>query len=133
MWLDARAGRLADAENRADIIAGLDLSSEPKDVAGILVDLARRETKAFSVQLAQDVIDSMKVTSRLHQNPLKSASFVVLKAPDVPSILVELGFVSNRMDLRSLISLEWRERTADSLVRAVDTYFTTRLAVHGQN
>ena len=130
---DARAGRLAETENRADIIAGLDLSSEPKDVAGILVDLARRETKAFSVQFAQDVIDSIKVTSRLHQNPLKSASFVVLKAPDVPSVLVELGFVSNRMDLRSLISPEWRERTADSLVRAIDTYFTTRLAVHGQN
>ena len=130
---DARAGRLAETENRADIIAGLDLSSGPKDVAGILVDLARRETKAFSVQFAQSVIDSMKVTSRLHQNPLKSASFVVLKAPDVPSVLVELGFVSNRMDLRSLISPEWRERTADSLVRAVDTYFTTRLAVHGQN
>jgi N-acetylmuramoyl-L-alanine amidase len=130
---DARAGRLAETENRADIIAGLDLSSEPKDVAGILIDLARRETKAFSVQFAQSVIDSMKVTSRLHQNPLKSASFVVLKAPDVPSVLVELGFVSNRMDLRSLISPEWRERTADSLVRAVDTYFTTRLAAHGQN
>ena len=130
---DARAGRLAETENRADIIAGLDLSSGPKDVAGILVDLARRETKAFSVQFAQDVIDSIKVTSRLHRNPLKSASFVVLKAPDVPSVLVELGFVSNRMDLRSLISPEWRERTADSLVRAVDTYFTTRLAVHGQN
>ena len=130
---DARAGRLAETENRADIIAGLDLSSGPKDVAGILVDLARRETKAFSVQFAQSVIDSMKVTSRLHQDPLKSASFVVLKAPDVPSVLVELGFVSNRMDLRSLISPEWRERTADSLVRAIDTYFTTRLAVHGQN
>jgi N-acetylmuramoyl-L-alanine amidase len=64
---------------------------------------------------------------------LKSASFVVLKAPDVPSVLVELGFVSNKADLKSLISPEWRERTADAVVHAVDTYFTTRLAVTGQN
>jgi N-acetylmuramoyl-L-alanine amidase len=130
---DARAARLADAENQADVIAGLDLSSEPKDVAGILVDLARRETKTFSVQFAQTVVNSMKASARLHQNPLKSASFVVLKAPDVPSVLVELGFVSNKTDLKSLISPEWRERTADSMVHAVDTYFTTRLAVTGQN
>jgi len=130
---DARAARLAEAENQADIIAGLDLSSEPKDVAGILIDLARRETKTFSVQFAQTVVDSMKATTRLHQNPLKSASFAVLKAPDVPSVLVELGFVSNKTDLRSLISPEWRERTADSIVHGVDTYFTTRLAAHGQN
>jgi N-acetylmuramoyl-L-alanine amidase len=130
---DARAARLAEAENQADVIAGLDLSSEPKDVAGILIDLARRETKTYSVQFAQSVVSSMKASARLHQNPLKSASFVVLKAPDVPSVLVELGFVSNKTDLRSLISPEWRERTADSIGHAVDTYFTTRLAVTGQN
>jgi N-acetylmuramoyl-L-alanine amidase len=130
---DARAARLAEAENQADVIAGLDLTSEPKDVAGILIDLARRDTKTFSVQFAQTVVNSMKATAKLHQNPLKAASFVVLKAPDVPSVLVELGFVSNKMDLRSLISPEWRQRTADSIVQAVDTYFTTRLAGHGQN
>jgi N-acetylmuramoyl-L-alanine amidase len=130
---DARAARLAEVENQADVIAGLDLSSEPKDVAGILIDLARRETKTYSVQFAQSVVSSMKASARLHQNPLKSASFVVLKAPDVPSVLVELGFVSNKTDLKSLISPEWRERTADSIVHAVDTYFTTRLAVTGQN
>jgi N-acetylmuramoyl-L-alanine amidase len=130
---DARAARLAEAENQADVIAGLDLTSEPKDVAGILIDLARRETKTFSVQFAQTVVNSMKATAKLHQNPLKAASFVVLKAPDVPSVLVELGFVSNKMDLRSLISPEWRQRTADSIVQAVDTFFTTRLAGHGQN
>jgi N-acetylmuramoyl-L-alanine amidase len=130
---DARAARLAETENRADVIAGLDLSSEPKDVAGILIDLARRETKTFSVQFAQALVSSMKASTRLHQNPLKSASFVVLKAPDVPSVLVELGFVSNKMDLKSLTSLEWRERTADAIAQAVDAYFTTRLAVTGQN
>ncbi len=85
------------------------------------------------MQFAQALVNSMKASARLHQNPLKSASFVVLKAPDVPSVLVELGFVSNKTDLKSLISTEWRERTADSIVQAVDTYFTTRLAVTGQD
>ncbi|TMJ25505.1 MAG: AMIN domain-containing protein [Alphaproteobacteria bacterium] len=130
---DPRAARLAEAENRADVIAGLDLSSEPTDIAGILIDLARRETKTFSVQFAQALVNAMKSATRLHQNPLKSASFVVLKAPDVPSVLVELGFVTNKTDLKSLISQEWRARTADSMVQAIDTYFTTRLAVSGQN
>jgi N-acetylmuramoyl-L-alanine amidase len=130
---DPRAARLAEAENRADVIAGLDLSSEPTDIAGILIDLARRETKTFSVQFAQALVNAMKSATRLHQNPLKSASFVVLKAPDVPSVLVELGFVTNKTDLKSLISQEWRARTADSMVQAIDTYFTTRLTVSGQN
>ena len=110
---DARAARLAEAENQADVIAGLDLSSEEKDVAGILIDLARRETKTFSVQFAKAVVGQLKTAARLHQNPLKSAGFVVLKAPDVPSVLVELGYVSNKADLKSLISAEWRDRTAD--------------------
>jgi N-acetylmuramoyl-L-alanine amidase len=129
---DARAARLAEAENRADVIAGLDLSFEEKEVADILIDLARRETKTFSVQFAQGLVGALKNAARLHQHPLKSASFVVLKAPDVPSVLVELGYVSNKADLKSMISSEWRERTADSVVRAVDAFFRTRLAGSGQ-
>jgi N-acetylmuramoyl-L-alanine amidase len=130
---DARAAQLAEAENQADAIAGLDLSSEPKDVAGILIDLARRETKTFSQQFAQTIVTELKHTARLHQNPLRSAAFVVLKAPDVPSVLLELGYVTNKADLKSLISAEWRERTADSIVQAVHTFFTTRVAGTGQN
>ena len=121
---DAVAARLAEAENQADAIAGLDLSSEPKDVAGILIDLARRETKTFSQQFAQAVVKELKKSARLHQHPLKSAGFVVLKAPDVPSVLVELGYVTNKADLKSLISTEWRDRTANLIVQAVDTFFT---------
>jgi N-acetylmuramoyl-L-alanine amidase len=130
---DARAARLAEAENQADAIAGLDLSSQEKDVAGILIDLARRETKTFSLQFAQGVVGQLKNAARLHQHPLKSAAFVVLKSPDVPSVLVELGYVTNKADLKSLISAEWRDRTAESIVRAVDTFFTTRLAGARQN
>jgi len=125
---DARAAQLAESENQADAIAGLDLSSEPKDVAGILIDLARRETKTFSLQFAQAVVKELKKSARLHQHPLKSAGFVVLKAPDVPSVLVELGYVTNKADLKSLISTEWRDRTANLIVQAVETFFGTRLA-----
>jgi N-acetylmuramoyl-L-alanine amidase len=130
---DARAARVAATENQADVIAGLDLSSEPKDVVGILIDLARRETKTFSVQFAQALVSSMRSAARLHQHPLKAAAFVVLKAPDIPSVLVELGFVTNKADIQSLISQEWRERTADAMVQAVDSFFSTRLAGEGPN
>ncbi len=125
---DAEAARLADAENRADVIAGVDLSHEPGDVADILIDLAQRETKTFSVQFARMLVSEMKSVARLHKSPLKSAGFRVLKAADVPSVLVELGFVSNQQDLKQLTSQAWRSRTADAIVQAVDTYFSTRLA-----
>src|SRR5712691_2740181 len=129
---DAAAARFAEAENRADVIAGLDLSAEPNDVAGILIDLAKRETKTFSLQFARTVVGELKNAARLHQNPMRSARFVVLRAPDVPSVLVELGYVSNKEDLKSLVSAEWRGRSADAIVQAVHTFFTTRLA-GGQN
>src|SRR5499433_1480754 len=130
---DARAAQLAEAENQADAIAGLDLSSEPKDVAGILIDLARRETKTFSLQFAQALVRELKPSGRLHPNPMRSAAFVVLKSPDVPSVLLELGYVTNKSDLKSLISPEWRDRTADLIAKAVDKFFTTRLANTGQH
>jgi N-acetylmuramoyl-L-alanine amidase len=125
---DTEAARLAEAENKADVIAGVDLSTEPGDVADILIDLAQRETKTFSTQFAHTLVGEIKSVARLHKNPLKSAGFRVLKAADVPSVLVELGYVSNQQDLKQLISEAWRSRTADSIVKAVDTFFTTRLA-----
>jgi N-acetylmuramoyl-L-alanine amidase len=88
---DAEAARLAETENKADVIAGVDLTAEPDDVANILVDLAQRETKTFSMQFARTVVDELKSAARLHKHPLKSAGFKVLLAPDVPSVLVELG------------------------------------------
>jgi N-acetylmuramoyl-L-alanine amidase len=125
---DAQAAQLADKENGADVIAGVDLKSEPNDVAGILIDLAQRETKTFSMQFARDVVGDMKGVARLHKGPIKSAGFRVLRAPDVPSVLVELGYVSNREDLRSLMSDAWRDRTADSIAKAIDTYLSAHIA-----
>jgi N-acetylmuramoyl-L-alanine amidase len=134
---DSEAARLAETENRADVIAGVDLTYEPNDVADILIDLAQRETKTFSVQFARGLADSMRTVTRLHKNTLKSAGFRVLKAPDVPSVLLELGYVSNRQDIKSLTSADWRDHTADSIAQAIDRFFATRLAggrrVNGQN
>jgi N-acetylmuramoyl-L-alanine amidase len=119
---DSEAARLAEKENRADVIAGVDLKSEPDDVAGILIDLAERETKSYSVQFAHKLAGEMKTATRLHKTPLKSAGFRVLRAPDVPSVLVELGYVSNRDDLQSLLSDSWRNHTADAMAQAIDAY-----------
>lgn len=129
---DAEAARLAESENKADVIAGLDLRREPNDVADILIDLAQRETKSFSVQFARGLVAEMKTATRLHRNPVRSAGFIVLRAPDVPSVLIELGYVSAKEDLQALKSAEWRNRTAAAMTRAVDTYFVPRLAGAGR-
>jgi N-acetylmuramoyl-L-alanine amidase len=125
---DSEAARLADQENRADIIAGVNLKTEPEDVAGILLDLAERETKGFSLQFARKLLADLKTVTRLHKEPLKSAGFRVLRAPDIPSVLIELGYVSNHSDLESLLSETWQNRMADKIAQAIDSYFTTRVA-----
>jgi N-acetylmuramoyl-L-alanine amidase len=122
---DAEAAAIAEAENKSDALAGVDLAAEPDDVANILIDLAQRETKTFSLQFAHGMISELKNTARLHKHPLKSAGFVVLKAPDVPSVLVELGYMST---LKLLTSADWRSRTAGAMAQAVDTFFSPRLA-----
>jgi N-acetylmuramoyl-L-alanine amidase len=125
---DAEAGRLAETENRADVIAGIDMSHEPGDVADILIDLAQRETKAFSLQFAKTLVGDIKKVARMHKHPLKSAGFRVLKAPDVPAVLIELGYVSNKDDLKQLTSRAWRTKTAGAIRQAIDNFFTTRMA-----
>jgi N-acetylmuramoyl-L-alanine amidase len=125
---DSEAARLAEQENRADIIAGVNLKTEPEDVAGILLDLAERETKGFSLQFAHKLLADLKTVTRLHKEPLKSAGFRVLRAPDIPSVLIELGYVSNHADLQSLLSDVWQNRTADTIAQAIDSYFTTHVA-----
>jgi N-acetylmuramoyl-L-alanine amidase len=129
---DAEAQRLADAENRADAIAGVNLTEEPTDVADILIDLAQRETRNFSNKFARLLMGEMKTTMRLHKNPLKSAGFKVLKNPDVPSVLVELGYVSNKDDLEHLVSDSWRSKAVGSMALAIDAFMGKRLATATQ-
>jgi N-acetylmuramoyl-L-alanine amidase len=125
---DPEAALVAEKENRSDVIAGVDLKSEPDDVAGILIDLAERETKTFSMQFAQTLIGDMRRVTQLHKNPIRSAGFRVLRAPDVPSVLIELGYVSNRQDLKALMSDAWRDRTADAIAKAIDAYLASHVA-----
>lgn len=125
---DAEAARLAEAENKADAIAGVDLTIEPDDVASILFDLAQRETKTYSMKFARTAVGELKSTARLHKQPLKSAGFKVLTAPDVPSVLIELGYMSTKDDLKLMVSDVWQNKTAGALAQAIDTFFGPRLA-----
>ena len=128
---DAEAERLAELENRADAIGGVNLTEEPTDVADILIDLAQRETRTFSNRFARILKNEMKTTARMHKHPLKSAGFRVLKAPDVPSVLLELGYVSNKSDLEQLVSDNWRSRTVGSVAQAVDAFLGRRIVSAG--
>jgi len=125
---DAEAQRLADAENRADAIGGVKLAEEPTDVADILIDLVQRETRTFSNRFAHLLMSEVKTAMRLHKHPLKSAGFKVLKAPDVPSVLVELGYVSNKDDLEHLVSDTWRSKAVAAMSQAIDIFLSKRLA-----
>jgi N-acetylmuramoyl-L-alanine amidase len=129
---DAKAERLAEAENRSDSIAGVTISDEPV-VADILIDLAQRETRTFSNRFARVLMNEMKSTVRMHQHPLKSAGFRVLKAPDVPSVLIELGYVSNKGDREHLVSDNWRNKAVGAMSQAIDAFLAKRLATAGSN
>jgi N-acetylmuramoyl-L-alanine amidase len=125
---DVEAERLAEAENRADAIGGVNLTDEPTEVADILIDLAQRETRTFSNRFARLLMGEMKSATRMHKRPLKSAGFRVLKAPDVPSVLVELGYVSNKDDMEHLLSDSWRNRTTGAMAEAIDAFLAKRMA-----
>lgn len=130
---DAEAERLADSENKSDAIGGVNLAEEPTDVADILIDLAQRETRAFSSRFARILMTEMKGAARMHKNPLKSAGFKVLKAPDIPSVLVELGYVTNKGDLAQMVSQSWRSKTVTAINQAVDSFFAKRMVAVGRD
>jgi len=125
---DAEAEALAQKENRADIIGGMDLATENKDVTDILIDLAQRESKAHALLFAKRAFGEMRGVTGFTGKPTRSAGFVVLKAPDVPSVLVELGYLSSRQDSALLTSDAWRSKVAAAMTRAVDNYFATEVA-----
>ncbi|WP_161314952.1 N-acetylmuramoyl-L-alanine amidase [Sneathiella litorea] len=123
---DDEAAELAKSENKSDLIAGVDMSVQDDTVQGILIDLAQRETMNFSVKFAEMIIpeiakSGMKTRGRSH----RFAGFRVLKAPDVPSVLVELGYLSNYDDEKILKSGNGQQRLAQAIVNAIDRYFET--------
>jgi N-acetylmuramoyl-L-alanine amidase len=124
---DREAAQLADRENRSDLAAGVDLAGETDEVADILVDLMRRETQSFSIQFARSAVRELGASIRLSRNPHRFGGFRVLRAQDVPSALLELGFLSSREDVRALTSEEWRKNASGALARAI-IGFATRMA-----
>jgi N-acetylmuramoyl-L-alanine amidase len=119
---DAEAAALAVQENKADLIAGVDLTYETSEVANILIDLAQRETMNRSAQFAALLVDELRRETRLLRNTHRFAGFAVLKAPDVPSVLVELGFLSNRRDEKMLQTKAYRQKLAAAIARGIDRY-----------
>ncbi len=120
---DKQAARVAEKENQADAVAGFEAGEETGDVGDILMDLTRRETRAYSNSFARTLVGYFKEASRLNKNPHRAAGFRVLKAPDVPSVLLELGYLSSEKDLANLTAPAWLEKAAESVVRAIDHFF----------
>ncbi len=125
---DREAAELAAKENRTDIIAGVDLGGESDEVADILIDLAQRETNNHSVQFAKKLVKELPKATKMTRRPHRFAGFRVLKAPDLPSVLLELGYISSRHDEKLLRSNRWRSKMAKAVVKAVNVYFKTRIA-----
>jgi N-acetylmuramoyl-L-alanine amidase len=129
---DHMAAQLAERENFSDTIGGVELPTETEpEVGDILLDLTRRETQAFSIAMAQAVVGSFDGQISLINNPHRHAGFRVLQAPDVPSVLLELGFLSNKDDEKLLLDPVWRDKVADLLVEAIKRYRQPELANGG--
>lgn len=120
---DKESAALAAKENRADVIAGVNLTGHDDQVASILIDLTQRETMNYSAQFAAALVPELRQLIRMRRKPHRFAGFRVLKAPDVPSVLIELGYLSNRQDERMLTNAGSRAAIAASIARAVDNYF----------
>jgi N-acetylmuramoyl-L-alanine amidase len=120
---DREAAALAARENKADLIAGIDLSQHAPEVSSILLDLARRQTNNLSIGLARRLVGELGREVPLLANSHRSAGFAVLKAPDIPSALVELGCLSNREEEKLLRNVAYQKKLAQTLVRSINTYF----------
>lgn len=118
---DREAAELARKENQSDIIAGVDLSAQSSPVASILIGLAQRDTINRSIRFAETLIGQLgRVTDTLPRAPHRSAAFVVLKAPDVPAVLIELGYLTSPRDCAQMGTEQWRNDVSLAIADAVD-------------
>ncbi|MDG2243839.1 MAG: N-acetylmuramoyl-L-alanine amidase [Rhodospirillaceae bacterium] len=120
---DREAAKLAEKENKADLIIGMDLTNESSDVRNILIDLAQRESMNLAAHLAAKLISQLKREVTLLRNTHRFAGFAVLKAPDMPSVLLEMGYLSNRQEEKALRQKGYRQKLVVSITRALDSYF----------
>ncbi len=122
---DREAQLLAERENKADIILGIDLSNELPEVSNILIDLAKRDTMDKSAHYANLLVDKMSKNVTLLPNAHRFAGFVVLKSANIPSVLIEIGYLSNKQEEKLLQKSSYREKLANSIVQAVNAYFAS--------
>lgn len=122
---DQEAATLARKENRADLIAGIDLGQEPPEVTSILIDLAQRESMNYSARFASFLVPELQRRVYLRKNAHRFGGFVVLKAPDIPSVLLEMGYLSNVRDAKYLTSRDGRAQLSTAVASAVYRYFDT--------
>ena len=122
---DAHAAHLADNENAADLAGGLGDKAEAAGLSDILSDLTRRETRVLGRSFARNLVGVWRDVGELNKNPLRSARFRVLKAADFPSVLFELGYLSNANDLKSLSSSEWRGKAVEKVAGAIERFMQT--------
>ena len=122
---DPQAAALARRENRADRYGGPQFRDQPPEVARILSSLVRQETRAGSARLSRNMVGALGAGVKLLPNPARHASFAVLRAADVPSVLVEMGFMSNRLDEEALRRADHRARIAGCMARAVGNWFAS--------
>lgn len=125
---DALAAALAARENRSDILAGLALEDQPDEVADILFDLARRETRNLSIRFAKALVGDLTGAMPLNGNPWRRASFRVLKAPEVPSVLLELGYLSNKADEKLFRDPKWPAAEATTVAKAIEDFFVRNVS-----
>jgi N-acetylmuramoyl-L-alanine amidase len=127
---DAESEALAKRENLADAIAGLDLGQENAEVAEVLLELLQRESRNHAIFVARQAVERLRPVTKLTSKPVRAAQFVVLKAPDVPSLLIELGFLSSIEDAKQIASEKWQAQAAAAISEAVDEYFTQEIPVN---
>lgn len=125
---DKEAARLAAKENKSDILAGVDLAETNSEVSSILIDLAQRETMNSSAEYAEILVPAMRQEVKMHKKAHRFANLLVLKSPDVPSILLETGYQTNKSDARMLNSAAGQKRISRAIRKATDRYFETLVA-----
>ncbi len=124
---DQIAHELAESENMADIVGGIDASPDDDEIPGILAEFTSRETDRFSLSFSSALVAELGKGIQLVRNPQRHASFAVLKAPEVPGVLLELGYLSNEEDEKLLLDPKWQTTTAGLVARAVHNFFSPRL------
>jgi N-acetylmuramoyl-L-alanine amidase len=125
---DREAAMLAARENKSDVIAGVDLQDEPDIVQNILIDLVKQETMNLSNRFAKELASELKKSVRVRKRSLRSAGFAVLKGIDVPSVLIEMGYLTNPTDAKLLMQKETHDKIGNAILKATDKYFQQNFA-----